>query len=126
MDIPLAEVDFWHPLLGHMSFTKNDVWSVNYTLFFWAKIISFIVSFCQGLSLNLTSASYHARKLKFMVLHTPSPFQTIYAKHSVGSGIFFRISYQIQANWKIAAKFLGKFLENKNSLKVLRKCGAGW
>ena len=59
-----------------MSFTKNDnVICKLDTLFSWAKMMSPIVSFCLGLSLDLISTSYYARKLKFIEVHTPPLFE---------------------------------------------------
>ena len=56
-DIPLRistnislpeQVDFWHK-----SYTKNDICKLH--LFPLSQMMSFVVSFCQGLSLNLIS-----------------------------------------------------------------------
>ena len=41
--------------------------------------MSFVVSFFQGLSLNLISTLFYVRKLNLMEVHTPSPLRTIYA-----------------------------------------------
>ena len=46
--------------------------------------MSSILFFCQGLSLNLTSTLYKARKLKLMEVHTPFPLRTIYAWRTIG------------------------------------------
>ena len=43
-----------------------------------------IVYFCRGLSMNLIPTSYHARKLKFIKVHTPSLSQNIYARRTIG------------------------------------------
>ena len=47
-------------------------------------MVSSIVFFCQGLSLNLISSLYQARKLKLIEVHTPSPLWTIYAQRTIG------------------------------------------
>ena len=47
-------------------------------------MMSPIVSFYRGLSLNLVSILYQAWKLKLMEVHTPSPLRTIYAQRTVG------------------------------------------
>ena len=47
-------------------------------------MMSSIVFFCQGLSLNLISTLYQARKLKLMEVHTLSPLRTIYAQRTIG------------------------------------------
>ena len=71
-------------------------------------MMSSIVSFCRGLSLNVISTSYQARKLKFMEVHTPSPLQTIYAQRTINIGIFFRICYQyVRIEKYLTATFLG-------------------
>ena len=46
--------------------------------------MSSIVFFCRGLSLNLISTLYQARKLKLMQVHTLSPLGTIYAQRTIG------------------------------------------
>ena len=46
--------------------------------------MSSIVSFCQGLSLNLIITLYKAWKLKLMERHTPSHLRTIYAQCTNG------------------------------------------
>ena len=46
--------------------------------------MSSIVFFCRGLSLNLISTLYQARKLKLMEVQTPSPLRTIYAQRTIG------------------------------------------
>ena len=46
--------------------------------------MSSIVFFCRGLSLNLISTLYQARKLKLMQVHTLSPLRTIYAQRTIG------------------------------------------
>ena len=48
------------------------------------QMMSSIVFFCQGLSLNLISTLYQARKLKLMEVHTLSPLRTIYAQRTIG------------------------------------------
>ena len=48
--------------------------------------MSSIVFFCRGLSLNLISTLYQARKLKLMQVHTLSPLRTIYAQRTIGLG----------------------------------------
>ena len=50
-------------------------------------MMSFIVSFCQGLSPKLISTLCHARKLKFIEVHFPSPLQTIYAQSTISLAI---------------------------------------
>ena len=47
-------------------------------------MMSSVVSFCQALSLNLSSSTYQAQKLKFMEVHTPSPLWVIFAQHTIG------------------------------------------
>ena len=47
-------------------------------------MMSPIVSFFRGLSLNLISTLYQAWKLKLMEVHTPSPLRTIYAQCTIG------------------------------------------
>ena len=49
-------------------------------------MMSSIVFFCRGLSLNLISTLYQARKLKLMQVHTLSPLRTIYAQRTIGLG----------------------------------------
>ena len=44
----------------------------------------YVILFCRGLSLNLSSTLYHVRKLKLMEVHTPSPLRTIYAQCTIG------------------------------------------
>ena len=44
---------------------------------------SSILFFSQGLSQNLISTLYQARKLKLMEVHTPSPLRTIYAQRTI-------------------------------------------
>ena len=46
-------------------------------------MMSPIVSFYRGLSLNLVSTLYQAWKLKLMEVHTPSPLRTIYAQRTI-------------------------------------------
>ena len=46
--------------------------------------MSSIVSFHQGLSVDLISTSQHARKSEIIEVHTPSYLQTIYAEHTIG------------------------------------------
>ena len=45
--------------------------------------MSSIVLFSRGLSRNLISTLYQARKLKLMEVHTPSPLRTIYAQRTI-------------------------------------------
>ena len=52
--------------------------------FLQSQMMSFIVSFCRALSLNLISTLYQARKLKFTGVHTPSTLRTIYAQLRIG------------------------------------------
>ena len=47
-------------------------------------MMSPIVSFRRGLSLNLISILYQAWKLKLMKVHTPYPLRTIYAQRTIG------------------------------------------
>ena len=44
----------------------------------------YVILFCRGLSLNLSSTLYHVRKLKLMEVHTPSPLRTIHAQRTIG------------------------------------------
>ena len=46
-------------------------------------MMSPIVSFCRGLSLNLILTLYQAWKLKLMEVHTPYPLRTIYVQHTI-------------------------------------------
>ena len=100
---------FLTPLTGPHELYQKWFKSVNYTLFLLSQMMSSIVSFCRGLSLNVISTSYQARKLKFMEVHTPSPLQTIYAQRTIGIiGIFFRICYQyVRIEKYLTATFLG-------------------
>ena len=63
-------------------------------------MMSSIVSFYWGLSLNLISTSYQARKLKFMDVHTPSLLQTNCSTHNWRRYIFQNLLW-IRTNWKI-------------------------
>ena len=52
--------------------------------FFLSQMMSSIVPFCQGLSLNLISTLYQVQKLKLMEMHRPSTLWTIYAQCIIG------------------------------------------
>ena len=47
-------------------------------------MMSLIVSFCRGLSLDLILTLYRAWKLKLMKVHSPPPLRTIYAQCTIG------------------------------------------
>ena len=69
-----------------MSYTKKRSYLQIAHFFLLQQMMSPIVSFCRGLSLNLLSTLYLAWKLKHMEVHTPSPLQTIYVQCTIGLG----------------------------------------
>ena len=55
--------------------------------FLLSQMMSSIVFFCPGLSLNLISNLYQAQKLKLMEMHIPSPLRNIYAWRTSDSDV---------------------------------------
>ena len=72
--------------------------------------MSSIVSFCRGLSLNLISALYQARKLKLTEVHTPSPLRIIYAQRTISSDSDILLDLVLFVQFKNREKRLWKGL----------------
>ena len=104
-----------------MSYTKNDIWSVNYTFFSLSQMMSFILSFCQGSSLNLISTLFWARKSNLMEVHTPSPLRTICAQHTIDLVMFCAICYHLY-NFKNVKNTRGGVTCSKPKVTLFHKC----